>query len=132
MYGLLCVCVVQERLEELHRLWNLLLQRLQEKGLKLQQAMRLIQFMRECDKLMFWITDKEAFVTIDEFGQDLEHVEVLQKKFDEFQKDLQNHEDVISEINNLAEKLITEEHPEQEAVHKRQIVSILPWKWCLL
>lgn len=29
---------------------------------------------------------QEAFVTSDEFGQDLEHVEVLQKKFDEFQK----------------------------------------------
>lgn len=25
-------------------------------------------------------------MTSDEFGQDLEHVEVLQKKFDEFQK----------------------------------------------
>lgn len=29
---------------------------------------------------------QEAFVTSEEFGQDLEHVEVLQKKFDEFQK----------------------------------------------
>lgn len=42
--------------------------------------------MRECDEVMFWINDKEAFVTSEEFGQDLEHVEVLQKKFDEFQK----------------------------------------------
>lgn len=29
---------------------------------------------------------KEAFVTTEEFGQDLEHVEVLQRKFDEFLK----------------------------------------------
>ena len=29
---------------------------------------------------------QEAFVTSEEFGEDLEHVEVLQKKFDEFQK----------------------------------------------
>ena len=33
-----------------------------------------------------WCVLQEAFVTSDEFGQDLEHVEVLQKKFDEFQK----------------------------------------------
>ena len=26
---------------------------------------------------MFWISDKETFVTADEFGHDLEHVEVL-------------------------------------------------------
>lgn len=110
-------------MEELHRLWDLLLKRLQEKGLKLQQALRLIQFMRECDKIMFWINDKETFVTSDEFGQDLEHVEVLQKKFDEFQKDLQNHEDRVNDINEQADKLIEEQHPEEEAVRKRRMVS---------
>lgn len=60
--------------------------KLAEKGLKLKQALRLVQFMRECNEVMFWISDKEAFVSSEEFGQDLEHVEVLQKKFDEFQK----------------------------------------------
>lgn len=29
---------------------------------------------------------QETFVTSEEFGIDLEHVEVLQKKYDEFQK----------------------------------------------
>ena len=78
--------LLQIRLEELHRLWELLLSKLAEKGLKLQQALQLVQFVRECDEVMCWISDKEAFVTSEEFGQDLEHVEVLQKKFDEFQK----------------------------------------------
>jgi len=111
---------VKERLIELHRLWDLLLRRIQEKGLRLQQAQRLIQFMRECDKLMFWISDKELFVTSDEFGQDLEHVEILQKKFEEFQKDLQNQEDRVASVNQLADKLIDEQHPEEETVRKRQ------------
>ena len=64
----------------------MLLRKLQDKGLKLQQALQLIMFLRECDEVMFWISDKETFVTTEEFGRDLEHVEVLQKKFDEFQK----------------------------------------------
>ena len=55
-------------------------------GLKLQQALQLIQFIRECDEVRFWISDKETFVTSEEFGHDLEHVEVLQKKYDEFAK----------------------------------------------
>lgn len=119
---------IKERLEELHRLWDLLLKKLQEKGLKLQQALRLIQFMRECDKMMFWITEKEAFVTSDEFGQDLEHVEVLQKKFDEFQKDLQNQEDRIGDINDQADKLVEEQHPEEEAVRKRRLEVNEAWE----
>ncbi|PVD22109.1 hypothetical protein C0Q70_17913 [Pomacea canaliculata] len=112
--------IIQERLDELHRLWELLLSKLAEKGTKLQQALRLVQFMRECREVMFWIADKEAFVTSDEFGQDLEHVEVLQKKFDEFQKDLQNHEDKVSEVNSLAEKLITDGHPEEDTIRQKQ------------
>ena len=51
-------CVSQERLEELHRLWALLLSKLSDKGTKLQQALKLVQFMRECREVMFWINDK--------------------------------------------------------------------------
>ena len=36
--------------------------------------------------LFFMHFIQDAFVTSTEFGTDLEHVEVLQKKFDEFQK----------------------------------------------
>ncbi len=62
-------------------------------------------------------------MTSEEFGQDLEHVEVLQKKFDEFHKDLVNHEDKVIDVNKLAEKLIEDQHPEEETVRKRQAVS---------
>lgn len=119
---------IRERLEELHRLWELLLSRLRDKGLKLQQALRLVQFMRECREVMFWIADKEAFVTSDEFGQDLEHVEVLQKKFDEFQKDLQNHEDKVAEVNTLAEQLISDRHPEEDTIRQKQDEVNEAWK----
>ena len=85
LYPMFSPCL-QERLDELHRLWALLLMRLGEKGTKLQQAQQLVQFLRITEEVMFWISDKEAFVSSGEIGQDLEHVEVLQKKFDEFQK----------------------------------------------
>ena len=90
---------------------ELLLSRLADKGLKLQQALVLVQFLRHCDEVMFWIHDKEAFVTSDEFGHDLEHVEVLQRKFDEFQKDMASQEYRVTEVNELADKLLLDGHP---------------------
>lgn len=45
-------------LEQLHRDWDLLLAKLAEKGVKLQQALVLVQFLRQCDEVMFWINDK--------------------------------------------------------------------------
>lgn len=49
---------------------------------------------------------QEAIVTSEELGQDLEHVEVLQKKFEEFQTDLAAHEERVNEVNQFAGKLI--------------------------
>ncbi|XP_070531768.1 spectrin alpha chain, non-erythrocytic 1-like isoform X3 [Ptychodera flava] len=112
--------IIQKRLEELHRLWDLLLSKLREKGIKLLQAQKLVHFLRECDEVMYWIKDKEAFCASVETGVDLEHVEVLQKKFDEFQKDLQSHEDRVIEVNSEADTLIKEEHPESETIGARQ------------
>ncbi|XP_073981074.1 alpha spectrin isoform X4 [Rhodnius prolixus] len=112
--------VIERRLEELHKLWELLLSRLAEKGMKLQQALVLVQFLRQCDEVMFWIKDKEMFVTTDEFGQDLEHVEVLQRKFDEFQKDMASQEYRVTEVNELADKLVSDGHPEREMIFKRK------------
>jgi len=34
------------------------LSKLAEKGVKLQQALVLVQFLRQCDEVMFWINDK--------------------------------------------------------------------------
>lgn len=106
--------------DELHRLWELLLRRLADKGMRLQQALVLVQFQRQCDEVMYWINDKETFVTSEEFGIDLEHVEVLQRKFDEFQKDMAAQEYRVTEVNTLAEKLITEGHPEVDVINKRK------------
>ena len=48
----------QTRLMELHRQWELLLEKMREKGIKLLQAQKLVQFLRECEDVMDWINDK--------------------------------------------------------------------------
>lgn len=63
---------------------------------------------------------QEAIVTSEELGQDLEHVEVLQKKFEEFQTDLAAHEERVNEVNQAAGKLTQENHPEAELILKKQ------------
>ncbi len=46
------------RLDEIHRLWDLLLKRLQIKSARLQLARKLEQFFRDCDEFIFWMRDK--------------------------------------------------------------------------
>ena len=118
---------IKERLDELHRLWELLLTKLSEKGMRLQEALILVQFLRRCDEVLFWINDKEAFVTAEEFGSDLEHVEVLQRKFDEFQKDMTSQEFRITEVSDTAEKIISQRHPESDTVAAKRKEVLEAW-----
>ncbi|VEL10488.1 unnamed protein product, partial [Protopolystoma xenopodis] len=72
---------------------------------------------------MFWIKEKETFVTSKEFGQDLEHVEALQKKYEEFIKDLEYQEGRAEEIYAKADELLREEFPEETIViEKKRLV----------
>uniref|UniRef100_A0AAY4DFK4 Spectrin alpha chain, non-erythrocytic 1 n=1 Tax=Denticeps clupeoides TaxID=299321 RepID=A0AAY4DFK4_9TELE len=119
---------IRTRLEELHRLWDLLLQKTKEKGLRLLQAQKLVQYLRECEDALDWISDKEAIVTSEELGQDLEHVELLQKKFEEFQTDLAAHEERVNEVNQAAAKLSQEAHPETELIVRKQEEVNAAWQ----
>ncbi|EYB99527.1 hypothetical protein Y032_0122g1099 [Ancylostoma ceylanicum] len=112
--------VIKKRLEELHALWDKLFFKLKDKGIKLQQALKLLQFIRQCDEVLYWIRDKEAYVTAEDMGMDLEHVEVLQRKFEDFLKELGNHHYRINEINQAADKLVEDGHTEHDQIYKKR------------
>ena len=76
---------------------------------------------------MFWINDKETFVTTEEFGHDLEHVEVLQRKFDEFQKDMASQEFRVTDVCETADKLVGDQHPESVVVTNKKTELLEAW-----
>ena len=67
---------------------------------------------------MFWIN---------EFGHDLEHVEVLQRKFDEFQKDMASQEFLVTDVCETADKLVSDQHPESSVVTDKKAELLEAW-----
>lgn len=53
---------------------------------KLTESCKAYQLVREAAELASWITEKENMMVGEEVGEDLEQVEEMQKKFDDFQK----------------------------------------------
>lgn len=51
-----------------------------------QESNKAYQLVREAAELAAWITEKENSMAGEEVGDDLEQVEEMQKKFDDFQK----------------------------------------------
>lgn len=52
----------------------------------------------------------------DELGKDLEHVEVLQTKFTDLQKDLSANEVRLNNVSEMAEVMIQEDHPDTDTI----------------
>lgn len=69
----------------------------------LEKSCKKFMLFREASELQQWINEKEGTLTNEEMGSDLEQVEVLQKKFDDFQKvkcpELQNESSSLSDNN---------------------------------
>lgn len=65
---------------------------------------------RECEEVENWITEKEVVAANEELGKDLEHVEILQKRFSDFVHDVMASEDRVLEVNKMADSLIEAEH----------------------
>uniref|UniRef100_G3W7Y5 Spectrin alpha chain, erythrocytic 1 n=1 Tax=Sarcophilus harrisii TaxID=9305 RepID=G3W7Y5_SARHA len=110
----------KEHLEELKRLWNLLLELIAEKGAWLLQVLKLQQYLQECADILEWISDKEAIVTSVELGEDWERAEILHKKFEEFQVDLAAREGRVTAVNEFANQCAQEAHPELDLIKSKQ------------
>uniref|UniRef100_A0A8D1QY73 Spectrin alpha chain, erythrocytic 1 n=2 Tax=Sus scrofa TaxID=9823 RepID=A0A8D1QY73_PIG len=107
-------------LEELHTLWNRLLEWTQQKGSLLLQALKLQQYLQECADILEWIGDKEAIVTSEELGEDWERTEVLHKKFEEFQADLEIRRGRVNGVNQYADECVEENHPKLPLIQSRR------------
>lgn len=75
-----------------------------------------------------WISDREAVASSEELGKDLEHVEMLQKNFADFMKDLEANDARLADLNRLAKKLLGERHPDSDLIESRQEAVKQSWE----
>ncbi len=107
-------------MDNLSQLWQKLIDTSTGKRQNLQDALKREHFVQKADEVATWISDREAVASSDEVGKDLEHVEMLQKNFADFMKDVQANESSIAQVNQMADKLLAERHPDAELIRSRQ------------
>ncbi|XP_019288872.2 spectrin alpha chain, erythrocytic 1 isoform X2 [Panthera pardus] len=115
-------------LEQLRTLWDLLLELTRERGALLLRALRLQQYLQECADTLEWVGDKEAIVTSAELGEDWERTEVLHKKFEEFQADLETQKRKLDGMNQYANQCAEEKHPDLPLIKLKQDEVNTAWK----
>ena len=118
---------VQKQLNDLFTQWDKLKEETDNRGRGLAEAMALVQFNREADMVELWIKEKSQIASQEETGRDLEHCEMLQRKFEDFMQDLVADGERLESISALAERLVEEGHSDGDAIDNR--LTSLTERW---
>ena len=81
---------------------------------RLLDSNQLFNFYREADEVEAWIAERESIATSDDYGHDLEHVETLLKKFEDFTRDLVTSGERIANLTAQAQALLNQGNSEGE------------------
>ncbi|KAK0414269.1 hypothetical protein QR680_007238 [Steinernema hermaphroditum] len=88
-----------------------------ERRKRLDETLELYELHREMDDLMQWIADKEVVAGSQENGQDYEHVQMLQERFQRFARDTENiGSERVARANDDCDKLIAEGHTDAPTI----------------
>jgi spectrin beta len=115
----------RERIEEK---FSQIKQPLEDKKKELQQQKRVFQFMRDCDDELLWIAEKLQLAQSPDVGSSLVQVNMLQRKTDTLQKEVDNHEQIIQQVCQDGEQMINENNPRSEEFKDRIANLLSQWQ----
>ncbi|XP_068689103.1 spectrin beta chain-like isoform X1 [Montipora foliosa] len=110
---------IQRRQSEMETRFEGLCQKASHRHKRLLDSNQLFNFHREADEVESWITERESIAISDDYGRDLEHVETLLKKFEDFMRDLVTSGERIAGLTAQAQTLLDEGNSEEEAIENR-------------
>ncbi|XP_035225862.1 spectrin beta chain, non-erythrocytic 1-like isoform X1 [Stegodyphus dumicola] len=100
----------------------------EERGYRLQESKRFFNFMRDADEVAAWIQDQMIIASSEDYGKDVEHVEILIQKFEGFLNTLHSNEDRVANLENSATTLLKENHPESQKIMARNAEIAHMWE----
>ncbi|XP_012530663.2 spectrin alpha chain isoform X3 [Monomorium pharaonis] len=100
---------IEFKFKELQRLKEYRLQRLSE-------SEKFYKFIRQADEVIEWIGDQTTIAASEDYGCDVEHVELLIQIFDNFLAGLTTSEGRISAVLDEGQRLIEQNNPEKSKI----------------
>jgi spectrin beta len=87
-----------------------------KRSFQLGETLKLFQFLREADEVAEWMGDQTAVAASEDYGCDVEHVELLIQTFDSFLSSLAASSGRVTSCISTGEALIAEGNPECERI----------------
>ncbi|KNC25934.1 hypothetical protein FF38_03695, partial [Lucilia cuprina] len=112
--------LIEKMLKSLHKLAS-------QRQLRLMESLYMHEYFIESDEVEQWIKEQEQVASSEDYGQDYEHLQLLQNKFDDLKHRVEVGADRVVQCEVLAKKLIDTESPYAPDVEKRQEQLRMSW-----
>ncbi|XP_050536729.1 spectrin beta chain, non-erythrocytic 5 isoform X2 [Daktulosphaira vitifoliae] len=90
-----------------------------KRATRLVESRKFYKFIREAEDVAEWIGDQTTVAASEDYGRDVEHVELLIQAFDSFLSGLNGSEGRISSCIEVGRKLLEENNPERDQIRIR-------------
>ncbi|XP_072425255.1 spectrin beta chain, non-erythrocytic 1-like isoform X1 [Chiloscyllium punctatum] len=111
---------IEEQLKELKELWNKLQEEAEKRQKRLEGANEAQQYYMDAAEAEIWMSEQELYMIADEKTKDEAGATTMLKKHLILQQAILDYGNIIREMADRAQKLLTEEHPEGEQIIRRQ------------
>lgn len=105
--------LIEKMLKSLHKLAS-------QRQMRLMESLYMHEYFLESDEVEQWIKEHEQAASSEDYGQDYEHLQLLQNKFDDLKHRVEVGSDRVDQCEILAKKLIDSESPYATEVEKKQ------------
>ncbi|NP_001171782.1 beta spectrin-like [Saccoglossus kowalevskii] len=111
---------VQSRLGSIDRRYKELVELARLRKQRLLDALALYKLYNEADSVESWIDEREQTLYTMVPGEDLESTEVVQHRFERFEKEMESNASRVAVVNQLAGQLLHIEHPNSAEIMAKQ------------
>ena len=99
-----------------------------QRSSRLCKSLKLFWFLREADEMAEWMGEQRALAASEDYGRDVEHVELLIQIFDSFLSSLAASGGRVTSCISMGHALITEGNPEHERIQAKLDETQQMWK----
>lgn len=94
-------------------------EQIEEKKLAVKCQLEALEFGRETAELIQWMTEKRTQAQSEDYGQDLEHLNLIKAKFTQLKDEVRSSEPKYQRLKRLGQDLLTSRVGESKPIRKR-------------
>ncbi|XP_076029013.1 spectrin beta chain, non-erythrocytic 5 kst isoform X3 [Oratosquilla oratoria] len=110
---------ITAKMSEVEELYNELKNLREKRAKRLEGSQKLFKFLRECEEVVEWVNEQMSVAASEDYGRDVEHVEILIQKFESFMTTLMASEEKVIHIKTTGKQHIEDKHPEPERIQEK-------------